>query len=138
MKTWVVNCLIALMKDGPGDRSLKRLMGTWFQSLTMYIVFTRVVQKVYVTQADRMLRAMMDPTQLIRSEQFMLSVLIHYPNYILLAILAGLIALWGLCISYFCIDWLNFLLYRRLTRHLAARQNVSPQPLCCVKEANDD
>ncbi|HEE0143433.1 TPA: hypothetical protein R8G72_004439 [Citrobacter youngae] len=55
------------------------------------IIFTGVVSVVYAFRANATLSAM--PKPMIRSEQFVLSVLIHYPLYLLWGVYLGVIAL---------------------------------------------
>lgn len=77
------------------------------------IIFSFVVERIYVWWAGNTLRTAMD---LNRPEQFVLSALIHYPQYLLWAIAGGLFALFalnlllGLCFS------LATQLHQRLTR----------------------
>lgn len=59
-------------------------------------VFLGVVHLVYLKLSNRTLDAMMTSAPLARSEQFTLSVLIHYPDYVILALLAGVFALFCL------------------------------------------
>lgn len=54
------------------------------------LLFFCVVEWIYVWWADNTLNAMPEP--LIRSEQFVLSSLIHYPQYLLWGIEGGLVA----------------------------------------------
>jgi hypothetical protein len=64
--------------------------------------------------ADNTLAAMPEP--LVRSEQFTLSLLIHYPQYLLWAIMSGLFAVLVLHCILCCVGKLEESLYRRITR----------------------
>lgn len=92
----------------------------WIDSLNLKllygIIFTFVVERIYVWCAGNTLSGAMHPDPLARPEQFALSALIHYPQYLLWGIAGGLFVLLalnlllGLCFS------LLVQMYRRLAR----------------------
>jgi hypothetical protein len=66
------------------------------------VIFFLVLERTYFWFADKALTAMMITGPLDRSEQFTLSLLIHYPQFFLLSIIAALLAFWLLnswCLS---------------------------------------
>lgn len=85
------------------------------------IIFTGVVSREYAFWADGQLSAMPEP--MIRSEQFVLSVLIHYPQYLLNGIFYGLIALFLL--NLLVNLWLN--LSSRQCRGLMNKEALSTE-----------
>lgn len=79
------------------------------------LLFFCVVEWIYVWWADNMLSAMMSSEPLIRSEQFVLSILIHYPQFFLKAIEGGLSVLFILNLLIGAWIELARYLYRRKT-----------------------
>nr|WP_318375308.1 hypothetical protein [Enterobacter sp.] len=73
------------------DKASRKWTNLMYLKLFYAIIFFGVVSWVYAFWADGTLSVMPEP--MIRSEQFFLSVLIHYPQYLLTAIFFGLIAL---------------------------------------------
>lgn len=69
------------------------------------LIFTAVVERVYVKCAITTLSAM----SVDRSEQFTLSLLIHYPQYLLWGVMAAIIAL--IAVNLFVCGWFSLATY---------------------------
>lgn len=86
------------------------------------LMFFLVAEVIYQWWADHTLTAMMAPQPLLRSEQFTLSLLLHYPQYLLWSIQGGLCAVlalhWAACLM----DAIAASCYRRLCRNDRARE----------------
>jgi hypothetical protein len=92
----------------------------WTDLLTLKLfyalIFTVVVERVYVKCAITTLSAM----SVERSEQFTLSLLIHYPQYLLWSVLAAIIAL--IAVNLLVCSWLS------LARYLCRKINRADSP----------
>lgn len=116
-----VNAVLDRVEEAGGEVSRK---WTSLMHLKLFygIIFTGVVSREYAFWADRTLSAMPEP--MIRSEQFVLSVLIHYPQYLLNGIFYGLMALFLL--NLLVNLWLNF--SSRQLQKLMGGERLSVEP----------
>ncbi len=116
-----VNAVLDRVEEAGGEVSRK---WTSLMHLKLFygIIFTEVVSMEYAFWADRTLSAMPEP--MIRSEQFVLSVLIHYPQYLLNGIFYGLMALFLL--NLLVNLWLNF--SSRQLQKLMGGERLSVEP----------
>lgn len=116
-----VNAVLDRVEEAGGEVSRK---WTSLMHLKLFygIIFTEVVSREYAFWADRTLSAMPEP--MIRSEQFVLSVLIHYPQYLLNGIFYGLMALFLL--NLLVNLWLNF--SSRQLQKLMGGERLSVEP----------
>lgn len=98
----------------PDSPSISRWTAMLCYKLIYAIVFVTVIMMVYQFWAAGTLSAMPDP--MIRSEQFFMSAMLHYPAYLLLAVLCGLVAV--LSVNVLVIIWgqAAALMYRRMTQ----------------------
>ncbi|EAA7556590.1 TPA: hypothetical protein SH437_004678 [Salmonella enterica] len=117
LKTFIRNQFIEMLKDIKEDRESQKWVDLLTLKLLYGIIFTVVIERTYVWLAGTTLSTMMTPQPLIRSEQFTLSLLIHYPQYFLLGILTGLLALLILNLLMCLFYSLASYLYCRMTRH---------------------
>lgn len=102
LKTLIRNQAFAILKDCSADTEARKWTDVLTLKLFYALIFTAVVERVYVTCAITTLSAM----SVDRSEQFTLSLLIHYPQYLLLGVLVAicvLIAVNLLVCSGFCL-----------------------------------
>ncbi|WP_318366417.1 hypothetical protein [Enterobacter sp.] len=103
-------------RDKEADKASRKWTNLMYLKLFYGIIFFGVVSVVYGYCADVTLSTM--PTPMIRSEQFILSVLIHYPLYLLTGIFSGLITL-------FILNVLVSVVWLRPSNHLyRIRMNV--------------
>ena len=114
LKTCVRNGFIKQMKDSEGSKESRQWANLFTLKLLYSLVFFIFAERIYVWWADNTLAAMPEP--LVRSEQFTLSLLIHYPQYLLWAIMSGLFAVLVLHCILCCVGKLEESLYRRITR----------------------
>ena len=114
LKTCVRNGFIKQMKDSEGSKESRQWANLFTLKLLYSLVFFIFAERIYVWWADNTLAAMPEP--LVRSEQFTLSLLIHYPQYLLWAIMSGLFAVLVLHCSLCCVGNLEESLYCRITR----------------------
>ena len=114
LKTCVRNGFIKQMKDYEGSKESRQWANLFTLKLLYSLVFFIFAERIYVWWADNTLAAMQEP--LVRSEQFTLSLLIHYPQYLLWAIMSGLFAVLVLHCILCCVGKLEESLYRRITR----------------------
>ena len=114
LKTCVRNGFIKQMKDSEGSNESRQWANLFTLKLLYSLVFFIFAERIYVWWADNTLAAMPEP--LVRSEQFTLSLLIHYPQYLLWAIMSGLFAVLVLHCILCCVGKLEESLYRRITR----------------------
>ena len=114
LKTCVRTGFIKQMKDSEGSKESRQWANLFTLKLLYSLVFFIFAERIYVWWADNTLAAMPEP--LVRSEQFTLSLLIHYPQYLLWAIMSGLFAVLVLHCILCCVGKLEESLYRRITR----------------------
>ena len=114
LKTCVRNGFIKQMKDSEGSKESRQWANLFTLKLLYSLVFFIFAERIYVWWADNTLAAMPEP--LVRSEQFTLSLLIHYPQYLLWAIMSGLFAVLVLHCILCCVGKLEESLYCRITR----------------------
>lgn len=91
-KTYARSRFIKVMRDIDEDKETQKWVDLVTLKLLYSLMFFGVVEWVYVWWADNTLIVIMNQGPLIRSEQFTLSVLIHYPQYLLWGIIGGLFA----------------------------------------------
>lgn len=89
LKTFIRNQAIGILQDSSEDKETRKWTDLLTLKLFYALIFTAVVERVYVKYAITTLSA----TSVDRSEQFMLSLLIHYPQYLLWSVMAAIIAL---------------------------------------------
>ena len=102
VKTLIRNHAIGILKDCSEDTEARKWTDLLMLKLFYALIFTAVVERVYVKCAITTLSAM----SVERSEQFTLSLLIHYPQYLLWGVMAAicvLIAVNVLVCSWFCL-----------------------------------
>ena len=114
LKTCVRNGFIKQMTDSEGSNESRQWANLFTLKLLYSLVFFIFAERIYVWWADNTLAAMPEP--LVRSEQFTLSLLIHYPQYLLWAIMSGLFAVLVLHCILCCVGKLEESLYCRITR----------------------
>jgi len=114
LKTCVRNGFIKQMKDSEGSKESRQWANLFTLKLLYSLVFFIFAERIYVWWADNTLAAMPEP--LVRSDQFTLSLLIQYPQYLLWAIMSGLFAVLVLHCILCCVGKLEESLYRRITR----------------------
>lgn len=116
---WLKTLLIAWFEElmsqrnGETDKASKAAMLRVLARLFFAGIFLSVVGLVYQRLASGMLTSMMTQVPLARSEQFTLSVLMHYPVFIVQALLAGVVVLFCLILLSLMIDELACAFYRR-------------------------
>lgn len=113
---------MAVGKTVEEDKETERWKGLLAVKLLYAIVFVFVVDEIYIWWADHTLTAMMSPQPLIRAEQFTLSLLLHYPQYLLRGIMGGLCAVLALHSVACLMDAIAASCYRRLCRNDRARE----------------
>lgn len=117
LKTCVRNSFIKQMKNSEGGKESRQWANLFALKMLYSLVFFIFVERVYVWWADNTLAALtMRQPPLVRSEQFTLSLLIHYPQYLLWAIMSGLFVVLVLHCILCCVGKLEESLYRRMTR----------------------
>lgn len=129
LKTLIRNQAFAILKDCSADTEARKWTDVLTLKLFYALIFTAVVERVYVTCAITTLSAM----SVDRSEQFTLSLLIHYPQYLLWGVLVAicvLIAVNLLVCSGFC-------LARYLCRKLNRADSPADKDTQAVKVSND-
>ena len=92
LKTCVRNGFIKQMEGSEGGKETLRWADLFTLKLLYSLIFFTFVETIYGWWADKTLTAMMRPQPLVRSEQFTLSLLIHYPQYLLWGIMGGVLA----------------------------------------------
>jgi len=106
VKTLIRNHAIGILKDCSEDTEARKWTDLLMLKLFYALIFTAVVERVYVKCAITTLSGMVEPVSVDRSEQFTLSLLIHYPQYLLWGVMAAicvLIAVNVLVCSWFCL-----------------------------------
>lgn len=129
LKTLIRNQAFAIVKDCSADTKARKWTDVLTLKLFYALIFTAVVERVYVTCAITTLSAM----SVDSSEQFTLSLLIHYPQYLLWGVLVAicvLIAVNLLVCSGFC-------LARYLCRKLNRADSPADKDTQAVEVPND-
>ncbi|MEY7874423.1 hypothetical protein [Enterobacter roggenkampii] len=116
LKTLIRNQAFAIVKDCSADTEARKWADLLTLKLCYALIFTAVVERVYVKCAITTLSAM----SVERSEQFTLSLLIHYPQYLLWSVLAAIIAL--IAVNLLVCTWLC------LARYLCRKINRADSP----------
>ncbi|AZV03678.1 TPA: hypothetical protein ACGR4C_004132 [Enterobacter hormaechei] len=116
LKTFIRNQAFAIVKDCSADTEARKWTDLLTLKLFYALIFTAVVERVYVTCAITTLSAM----SVDRAEQFTLSLLIHYPQYLLWGVLAAIIAL--IAVNLLVCSWLS------LARYLCRKINRADSP----------
>lgn len=120
LKTLIRNQAFAIVKDCSADTEARKWTDLLTLKLFYALIFTAVVERVYVKYADATLNAMVKPGTVHRPEQFTLSLLIHYPQYLLWGVMAAICVLSAvnlLVCSWFC-----------LARYLCRKINRADSP----------
>jgi hypothetical protein len=86
LKTLIRNQAFAILKDCSADTETRKWTDLLTLKLFYALIFTAVVERVYVTCAITTLSEM----SVDRAEQFTLSLLIHYPQYLLWGVMAAI------------------------------------------------
>ncbi|KFA84262.1 hypothetical protein NGI13_22440 [Enterobacter asburiae] len=116
LKTLIRNQAFAIVKDCSADTEARKWTDLLTLKLFYALIYTVVVERVYVKCAITTLSAM----SVDRAEQFTLSLLIHYPQYLLWSVIGAicvLIAVNLLVCSWFC-----------LARYLCRKINRADSP----------
>lgn len=116
LKTLIRNQAFAIVKDCSADTEARKWTDLLTLKLFYALIFTAVVERVYVTRAITTLSA----TSVDRAEQFTLSLLIHYPQYLLWGVMAAIIAL--IAVNLLVCSWLS------LARYLCRKINRADSP----------
>ncbi|EHN8761244.1 hypothetical protein I4B00_004425 [Enterobacter asburiae] len=120
LKTLIRNQAFAIVKDCSADTEARKWADLLTLKLCYALIFTAVVERVYMKCASSTLSAMVEPVSVDRPEQFTLSLLLHYPQYLLWSVIGAicvLIAVNLLVCSWFC-----------LARYLCRKQNRANSP----------
>ncbi|ELJ5855425.1 MULTISPECIES: hypothetical protein [Enterobacteriaceae] len=105
LKTFIRNQAIGILKDSSEDTETRKWTDLLTLKLFYALIFTAVVERVYVKCAITTLSAM----SVDRAEQFTLSLLIHYPQYLLWGVMAAIIAL--IAVNLLVCSWLCLATY---------------------------
>lgn len=108
-KTYFQNVWFTTLKRAAHDKETRQWVHLVSLKLVYGIVFCAVVERVYAFWADETLTAFMTGESPIRSEQFSLSVLIHYPQYLMVGVFDALIVV--LVVNLLVATWLDFARY---------------------------
>lgn len=105
LKTFIRNQAIGILKDSSEDTETQKWTDLLTLKLFYALIFTAVVERVYVTCAITTLSEM----SVDRSEQFTLSLLIHYPQYLLWGVMAAICVL--IAVNLLICGWLHLATY---------------------------
>lgn len=120
LKTLIRNQAFAILTDCSADIEARKWTDVLTLKLFYALIFTAVVERVYVKCAITTLSTMVEPVHVDRSEQFTLSLLIHYPQYMLWGVMA---AIWVLiAVNLLVCSWLC------LARYLCRKINRADSP----------
>ena len=118
LKTVIRSQFITLMREAEEDTEPRRWEDSFSIKLLYSVFFFGVVDLIYAWWADKTLSVLMtQQPPVARSEQFTLSVLIHYPQYLLWGIMGGLVAVLALHCFMGLITKPVIWLYHRMTRN---------------------
>jgi hypothetical protein len=133
VKTLIRNHAIGILKDCSEDTEARKWTDLLILKLFYALIFIAVVERVYVKYADTTLSAMVNPVTIDRHEQFTLSLLIHYPQYLLWGIMVAICVL--IAVNLLVCGWLS------LARYLIRKQNLvgipAGQEMQAVEVPND-
>lgn len=120
IKAFIRNQCVVALKTAAHDEPTRKWAERLNLKLVYAILFFAVVERVYYRWASLTLDALMTPNPLIRSEQFTLSLLIHYPQFVLWGVIAGLLAV--LVLNFLVVNWLEWakVMSPRITRRQQA------------------
>lgn len=121
LRTGLIAVMKIMMSDEPGKTATEKA----FWRLLSAAIFLLVVHVVYLRCTGLTLETLMSlRPDVTRGEQFTLSILIHYPDYMVLSCLVGVLVL--LCLSVLVMVAREFagVLHRRLTRQPAVQENI--------------
>ncbi|AVJ83584.1 MULTISPECIES: hypothetical protein [Enterobacter cloacae complex] len=116
LKTLIRNQAFAIVKDCSADTETRKWTDLLTLKLLYALIFTAVVERVYVKCAITTLSEL----SVDRAEQFTLSLLIHYPQYLLWGVWAAIIAL--IALNLLVCSWLC------LARYLCRKINRADSP----------
>ena len=85
--------LISVCEKIAGNREGKEKNEKTIRGLVSALIVLSVVHLTYLYLASQTLSYMMTPVPLVHSEQFLLSALMHYPDYMVVALTAGVFVL---------------------------------------------
>lgn len=123
-KTGIRNYCVGMLKETANDKHTSKWAERLNLKLLYGIVFFFTVERVYFWWSDATLSALMTHP-LVRPEQFALSLLIHYPQFLLWGIIAGLFAV---LITNFIVGlWFGLatFLYRRMEQTMAVTSETA-------------
>lgn len=120
LKTFIRNQAIGILKDSSEDTETRKWTDLLTLKLFYALIFTSVVERVYVKCAGATLSAMAEPATVDRAEQFTLSLLIHYPQYLL----------WGVMVAICVLIAVNLLIcgWFHLATYLCCKLNCADIP----------
>ncbi|MHA1163758.1 hypothetical protein [Enterobacter ludwigii] len=133
LKTLIRNQVIAILKDCSEDTEARKWTDLLMLKLFYALIFTAVVERVYVKCAGTTLSTMVEPVTIDRSEQFTLSLLIHYPQYLLWGIMGAICVL--IAVNVLICSWLS--LARYLCRKLSRVDSPTGQDTQAAEVPND-
>lgn len=116
LKTFIRNQYVGMLKETVNDKQTREWTEQLNLKLLYCIVFFFVVERVYSWWANVTLEVLMTPSPLVRPEQFTLSLLIHYPQYLLWGVIAGLFAVLVMNFVFGSLFFLASWFYGRMTR----------------------
>ena len=105
LKTFIRAQAIGILKDSSEDTETRKWTDLLTLKLFYALIFTAVVERVYVKCAITTLSAI----SVDRSEQFTLSLLIHYPKYLLWSVMAAICVL--IAVNLLVSGWLHLATY---------------------------
>ena len=109
LKTFIRNQAIGIRKDSSEDTETRKWTDLLTLKLFYPLIFTAVVERVYVKCAGATLSAVAEPATVDRAEQFTLSLLIHYPKYLLWSVMAAICVL--IAVNLLVSGWLHLATY---------------------------
>jgi len=133
VKTLIRNHAIGILKDCSEDTEARKWTDLLMLKLFYALIFTAVVERVYVKCAITTLSGMVEPVSVDRSEQFTLSLLIHYPQYLLWGVMAAICVL--IAVNLLVCSW--FCLASYLCRKLNRADNPADKNTQAVEVPND-
>ena len=118
LKSVIRSQFISSMREAEEDKETRQWAGLLPIKLLYSLFFFGVVDLIYARWADKTLSVMMaQQPPLARTEQFTLSVLIHYPQYLLWGIMGGVVAVLALHCFLLLVTRLGTGLYHRMIRN---------------------
>ncbi|HAT7732695.1 TPA: hypothetical protein JAX37_004603 [Enterobacter cloacae] len=109
VKTLIRNHAIGILKDCSEDTETRKWTDLLMLKLCYALIFTAVVERVYVKCASTTLNAMVEPVSVDRAEQFTLSLIIHYPQHLLWSVMAAICVL--IAVNLLVSGWLHLATY---------------------------